>query len=515
MTFIGLGYLSMYLLYVEILDYSYSIIFLSGLSIGIGSSTTFLCSLTAGVSHTKEKIRAVAVGILVGTFGFSSFVFAMIHKHILLNDYEKLFLLVLILSVICNFIAIIFVYPPNISDEKPLLSNIEEEERQHHTQQAVLSAIIINKGKAKDDEIDFSPSIHVSSQKNNDLNRLEPISRKNEGTNFTNFNPSQNEDAFPIADSAAEFENLLERKRTKAFTLASCLSSRRFLATATIAMVCTLASLTVVSNPGSINKSFFLWKSDPENSTNFNGQAFRDMIDSKNASVVGYIGIGNTMGRLVFGLLADITFNKWRVGRGFWLAMVPILMGLGTLGIVFSESFNSLAASEVLCLFAHGAFFTVLGTFLSEQYPFRFYPTMYGVTMAGPAIGGSVGNLMFGRYADARAVVDPLRENHTICNVQECYSITFLFFFLLIAIFGIPCAWYVFWRDFQDRKHGLESLADFESDSMVVSVFEDEIVRGAAADGMAPVDVFEMKKKGWSTENQEREDQKKFKNIIV
>lgn len=482
MILIGLGYLGMYFLYTESITYSYPLIFITGLFIGIGSSTSFLCTLTTGISHTTEKIRAAAVGILLGTFGVSTFLFSKILKYALNDDLKHLFLMMFFLGTSFNFLAILFLRPPSVAESEDVIqvtdappqpsSNYEIAAsiasslrlRQFPARQNSSSHLIQSDAGAnysrRSSEYAFPSNLPSTPFRVSGGHSLLDMQNTALNGNTTVLSISNNDHLYASVNTESpgrmDEETIEGSHKSESISLISCVLSTRFIPIVLVAFACTSVSLTVVSNPGSMIKSFFLSRLDESEDT----IDLRNDIESKNNSAVGFLALGNTLGRFVFGFLVDFTGSNFNIGRGFWLLTIPVMMTLGGLGIIFASSYIFLVTMEVLTLFAHGALFTILGTFLSERFPFHFYPSLFGFAMLGPAVGGSVGNGLFGKLFDERSVPDPLNGNATICNIRSCYVFPFEILTIFVVVIGLPLGCFVFWRDYRDRSKEQKRIAD-------------------------------------------------------
>lgn len=114
------------------------------------------------------------------------------------------------------------------------------------------------------------------------------------------------------------------------------------------------------------------------------------------ALLIGLIGVGSTVGRLVLGGSAD------RIGRRQALAGTFAAMGLALLGWLAAEDAWSLAIFALVFGAAYGGFVALVPALTTEYFGVRNAGGIIGVLYTGAAVGALLGPTLAGAIYDAR-----------------------------------------------------------------------------------------------------------------
>eukprot|EP00388_Colpodella_angusta_P011199 GDKJ01028808.1.p1 GENE.GDKJ01028808.1~~GDKJ01028808.1.p1 ORF type:complete len:1825 (-),score=350.85 GDKJ01028808.1:541-6015(-) len=352
---------------------------------------------------------------------------------------------------------------------------------------------------------DFSsPSAGVNRKRSSSLlilhmesaERRRSSAKVNNASSYTGSNNYKDEDDDLLADLKMSSPDSSGDSRQSSSTslrhrLLSCARRTDYLLICALQFVLIPLGQTVIANVTSIMESAYrhLSSIDPENLP-------IDKMSSTCASAVAILSIGNLVGRLIIGVGADFTRNRFNATRSVWIivAVVCTLVAQVSLGFGYEWLVSGLVGSVtggkkpdsspltviyflygvvVMCGAVYGGFITICATYLSENLPLDIFPimiTIVGVAPVGSTLGGSK---YYGWLYDKTAKNFPVDEHGgSTCGSAECFSSCFKVLVAVVCCLALPLS---IWLYLVEKKKMRKMEAIFED--------EDE-----DADGDAPIE---------------------------
>lgn len=173
------------------------------------------------------------------------------------------------------------------------------------------------------------------------------------------------------------------------------------------------------------------------------------------------LSIFNCLGRILIGIVSDLTRKRFGLGRGVWIMIVCITMSIGHLIPLLSSSQSAYYATTVIIGFSYGSSFCIISSFLTEIYPKERYSLNYGILCTSTCFGSFVYNGIFGAVYDSHSSI--VQEKH-ICYGKSCYATAFILTCVMCFVTSFGLSIYVFIKDLKRRISPEKVLEDFKKE---------------------------------------------------
>lgn len=454
-----IGYFSLAFLYYFQICY-YPLIWTMFVFTGLGAAFTFVPCVSCAITHTHESIRSLTVGVLMSAYGFSSFFFPIIYRCFLGSEPLNLFLLLGTLDLLVLYGCVKYAYMnlnPIIDEELmefgdtehdrvlslnyPETANIIVEKRvdnkpnngykhishaeenteyknsneelvssPHHLPKVFgnISSSLVDLEDYQDEKDDRDKNNRgkilggeVTQPKFILQNTTEMVEDQVNGTDEFDGNHLKSDSV--LIDNFNDYISvIISVPYLSMFSLLTCSTSFTLMIFGNIPFILKMISL---NSPQPENLPFSLSTSTSSSSNNLQGNISSNLTDSQLNEIiswsVSFLALGNGMGRLIMGFLADMTRRRFGLTRRFWLFITEVLILALCISFLLLSHSQNVNIAVVLCGaagLAHGCLFTISATVVSELVGLSKYPALWGFIMLGPCLGGTLSNRLFGWY---------------------------------------------------------------------------------------------------------------------
>ncbi|KAG7528448.1 hypothetical protein FFLO_06157 [Filobasidium floriforme] len=162
-------------------------------------------------------------------------------------------------------------------------------------------------------------------------------------------------------------------------------------------------------------------------------------ITSKHQALqVSLISISNCIGRLVMGCASDYTQNTFHLSRRLFLVPIGLSFAVSQVLAHDTDAIEGLWKTSLTLGFAYGCIFSLLPMIVLEAFGIMHFAANWGIVSIAPAVGGNLGNLLFGSIYDSHTESIDLPIYHSICKLrQDCYIEVFSWTFKCCLIAGL------------------------------------------------------------------------------
>ncbi|CAL1713245.1 unnamed protein product [Somion occarium] len=266
--------------------------------------------------------------------------------------------------------------------------------------------------------------------------------------------------------------------------------TRNFWLLFTITSLLSGTGLMYINNVGSISQALYAESHD-------------EYDDVKSAQLqalqVSTISITNCIGRIMIGVIADITKNYLKLPRSFCISLVAALFVVSQAVLYNVEHVNNLWKASALLGLAYGSLFGLFPTITIEWFGLPHFSENWGFVSLSPMIGGNVFSIAFGQNLDAHAPSEASPEDSSTSLLSSTLSTTSSLFArgglpsehqclqgrvcytdsikmtIVACCFALVLAVYAGWRDRHSSKgKGQSLIPDSESESEVLWEEEEE-----------------------------------------
>ncbi|KDN37450.1 MFS general substrate transporter [Tilletiaria anomala UBC 951] len=450
-----------------------AIVFLNLLT-GLGNSGAFTAAMNAQAKSWGGNRRGSATALVLSGFGLSAFVYSSLSHTLFPGNMQDYLLLLAIGSVVSFLIglAVIRILPPAAEGSALADANGEQEADgpYHRTSLARspsstvsysrrrtssdLSAIAFARAETmlEQGDADEDSANHFATQRNADVCR----------GHITRTTPAygNREDVEPASPSAGLlFEPESSRRRqpgakrnpqpgvaldVTGLELLKCID---FILLFLIMAFISGAGLLLINNVGTITRT--LWRYNHNRGTGNKGAGWplsryeaigsdqlgalaKDdaaVVQQYQAHQVSAISIGNALGRIFIGLMADLTVNlSGNTRLRVWMLLFPC--GLAILSQSLAAAPNTVTSIKMLLVVSgstglmYGTLFGICPSLNLEFFGLKNFSQNWGYVSLSPVVAGNVFNLLFGRIYDSH--VPKKSATHECVDGEECYRAVFV-----------------------------------------------------------------------------------------
>lgn len=518
------GMLILYLVYTKVIPNYYPLICIAFLFWGIAASQAFLVALQAVVTFTAAEYRGLSLGIMYGVIGSSALILSLIFTYALHGNTEYFIVMISILAIVSYSSLTLFVRPLTAEEADPLAFEVDSEGRATHY--SALVASVLPSVLATDEISNRYRSDIERSLKYGGNPRLAMASfRSSMASAGKCANPTRAISMFEENSStrgrASSLsinlnDNLLDAPRNSVSIRSGGyltedmdmkddefpqeplwkrikfnLTRADYLLIAWLQFMCIPLGQTVIGNVTSIAEAAYrhLSSLDPE-------KLPRKDMESATSMAVALLSVGNFSGRMLMGVLADFSRNRFNATRSIWIVMALFCTSLALLALGFGyEQFVSyfvgykdnlvthsdpwsviyfLYGAIILCGMVYGGLITISATYLSENLPLDIFPfliTMVGVLPVATTVAGSK---FYGYMYDTASKDFPIENNTPTCASAECFAPCFRVLLILMACGGIPASIALYILESRKMTREMEMLEDddgfMQSNSKILSL---------------------------------------------
>ncbi|EJD32332.1 hypothetical protein AURDEDRAFT_132169 [Auricularia subglabra TFB-10046 SS5] len=154
-----------------------------------------------------------------------------------------------------------------------------------------------------------------------------------------------------------------------------------------------------LNNVGSVAQALYAHA----NPTTFPTDEGIEATSKLQATNVSFTSLGNCVGRILIGVLADIGRARWGVSRPSFLCLVAGAFIFSQIVAARIEDPDALWIASGLLGVAYGGLFGLCPVIIIEWFGLGHFSQNWGFTSLSPLLGGNIFSLAFGRNLDAHA----------------------------------------------------------------------------------------------------------------
>lgn len=364
---------------------------------GAGGACQYNASFSTNIRNFPSKYRGIVVGYFASLFGISAFIFSFLYKFIFNLNLTNFMLFFSILITLVCIIGIIFIneVPTN---ESPNKSNNDPLPNKNYS--STSTAILSTPHKNIEESSDIFEDVDQSTADNNTENFL------NQKLPHAN------------GDEIDDDDDIIVKKRKTMLDLPPyCRLNENFKPWEVIFTldywICALmlfcgigCGLCIMINLGQIVRSYSGPAANPKE------------VEGFVANLVSTVSICNCIGRLLFGVLSDVT--KELFSRPFWFMLALGLMA-------FVHSLMTITPVEYLYFvcglfgIAYGGHFALAPSYISERFGSKYYTINYSfLLIIGPSFGSFIIATLLPSFFYHKA-----SNGKESCYGYKCYQTTF------------------------------------------------------------------------------------------
>lgn len=172
-----------------------------------------------------------------------------------------------------------------------------------------------------------------------------------------------------------------------------------------------------------------------------------DQVQSLQALQVAVISLMNCSGRLTSGFISDKLVKKYGLQR-MWVLVTALFVSIaGHVFTIHNQQANNFWIISALIGFSYGLVFGVFPTIVSESFGLKYFSQNWGWVASSPVITSYAFNLLFGKIYDAHS-----DSQHTCREGVGCYSQAF-HITSLVNVATITLALYVIFSKRHEYHH--------------------------------------------------------------
>lgn len=407
--------------------FGFTLIILFAICSGLGGNAGLTAAVNATAKSFPDTLRGTATGVVLSGFGLSAFLFSTIAHTAFPGDTSSFLLLLALGTSLPMLIGVFFVRPipftPPPSDgleevNERLLTG-EDTRQQEHLDDAYAPIVVGGVFENVDAEESATPLLASEASSLFESERGSTLlddSASDSGTitpkrvGDTNMSHLQFPDA-PTTTAAARSQSHRGRSRTLSKMRAhghgehgdvhglNLFRKLEFWIIFAIMSLLSGTGLMWINNVGAVAQALYAHA----NPTTFDTPAGIEAASKLQATNVSFTSIGNCIGRILIGIVADIGRTRWGISRPTFLCVVAI-------GFVLSQAFaarvedpDALYIASGLVGVVYGGLFGLCPVIIIEWFGLGHFSQNWGYTSLSPFLGGNIFSLGFGRNLDAHA----------------------------------------------------------------------------------------------------------------
>ncbi|KAL1408363.1 GTP-binding protein rbg1 [Vanrija albida] len=350
---------------------------------GVAGSAGLSAGINATARSFPDRTRASATGAVLAGFGLSAFLFSTLGHAIFHGEAGGLLLLLAIGTATPDIIGSILVRPyPPVDYEEALVFHEEEEEELLDPEEAentLARTVSLSEGFGVTP--DFTERAVRRSLEMSHSGHLDPEEGRGR----------PNEPLLPRArlDSSASLP-----PTAISYTPLQVWRSTDFhILFAVLALLCGVG-LEWINNVGAVTLAL------ARDGWSYDARA----VAALQAKQVATISLLNCAGRIVAGAVSDLCKARFGVKRVWFLPIVAVMFLGSQLAVLRTTDVKSLWLVSAALGLSYGSLFNVLPMLVLEWFGMAHFSQNFGWMNLGPAIGGNVFNVVFGRVYDSNTV---------------------------------------------------------------------------------------------------------------
>ncbi|KAF4600466.1 MFS transporter superfamily protein [Pleurotus pulmonarius] len=188
----------------------------------------------------------------------------------------------------------------------------------------------------------------------------------------------------------------------------------------------------------------------------YNNTAYDDVKAQKWQAVqVSTISITNFAGRIIIGLISDITKVRFKLPRSYCLVLVSSTLLASQYVATHIESIDSLWIASGILGLGYGSMFSLFPAMCIEWFGLPHFSENWGYLSTSPLFGGNLFSIAFGRNFDAHEPPErrglPTTVSRLCLEGKGCYVNA-----LYLTMFACTlCVFLSLWAAWRDRKRAL------------------------------------------------------------
>ncbi|KZV83279.1 MFS general substrate transporter [Exidia glandulosa HHB12029] len=436
MFLLAIGYFGIRAFYDGVFDFlspdgmswfAFTLIVIFSICSGLGGNAGLTAAVNATAKSFPDTLRATATGLVLSGFGLSAFLFSTIAHTVFPGDTSSFLLLLALGTSIPMLVGVLFVRPiplvPQTQEnldavnERLLATDVAGEE---HLDDAYAPIVVGGVFENVDAEESATPLLASESSSLYDSERASFIDDDEASDNGT-VTPKRNDATahlqFPNAPSTTSIpgggrsQSRNRRSRTRSKMRGhgqgehgdvhgkALFRKTEFWILFAIMSLLSGTGLMWINNVGSVAQALYAHA----HPLTFDTPAGEEAASKLQATNVSFTSIGNCLGRILIGVLADIGRNRWGVSRPTFLCLVAAaFIASQIFAAHIDDPENLWMASGVLGL-AYGGLFGLCPVIIIEWFGLGHFSQNWGFTSLSPFVGGNIFSLAFGRNLDAHA----------------------------------------------------------------------------------------------------------------